>query len=369
MRKLVGFILGLSLINSGLKSQNVIMDLGGPTHCGVYNTKPVKQFNSLIWKTEIKGIGQQNCILKDNKLYISSFRYNKESNTNSGFIYSIDSKNGSIVWQDTINQRVSSPTIKDNTIYYGSDELKGKQYACNINTGKVLWTFDTQLASCWPPSIVGNRNYFGSHGDKFYVLDNQNGELIKETTIEGGICCCPSVLDSTLYFVDRKGILHAYDTKKLEDLWIYNTGSKSYNSPAIVNGVAYLINETGTLYAIDIKNGKLIWSFKMDDTTFRSPAVKDGVATLITTNGHIYAFNIKDGSVLWDLRKPGLGYTNTAIVDNIVYVGCADNHLYALELNTGKEIWNYTADSPVNTPLIDNGVVYFTSGKYVYALK
>ncbi|MFC2102126.1 PQQ-binding-like beta-propeller repeat protein [Bacteroidota bacterium] len=102
---------------------------------------------------------------------------------------------------------------------------------------------------------------------------------------------------------------------------------------------------------------------------FRSPAIKDGIATLITTNGHIFAFNIENGEVIWDINKNGKGYTNTVIVDNIVYVGCGDNHLYALDLKTGRELWNYESDNPVHTPFIDNGVVYFMSGNYFYAIK
>ena len=71
----------------------------------------------------------------------------------------------------------------------------------------------------------------------------------------------------------------------------------------------------------------------------------------------------------WQHNKPGLGYTNSAIVDDIVYFGCADNCLYAFELKTGKELWKFESDASVNTPVIDNGIIYFSSGNYVYALK
>lgn len=102
---------------------------------------------------------------------------------------------------------------------------------------------------------------------------------------------------------------------------------------------------------------------------FRSPAISKNVATIITTHGHIYALDSKNGSVLWSAFKEGLGYTNTIIVDDIVYVGCADNYLYAFELKTGKELWSFQSDSPVNTPLVDDGIVYFTSGNYLYAIQ
>jgi outer membrane protein assembly factor BamB len=130
----------------------------------------------------------------------------------------------------------------------------------------------------------------------------------------------------------------------------------------------YFINKSGNIFAYHLKERKLLWSSKLDDSAFRSPAISNGVATLITTNGHIYAFNIKNGNVLWKTTRPGKGYTNTSIAGNIVYVGCADGYLCAFDLNTGEELWKFNSGMPVNTPLIDNGTIYFTSGNYLYAL-
>lgn len=64
-----------------------------------------------------------------------------------------------------------------------------------------------------------------------------------------------------------------------------------------------------------------------------------------------------------------MGYTNPSIADDIVYFGCADDHLYAFDLQTGQELWKFNAGKPVNTPLIEDGIIYFTSGEYLYALK
>jgi outer membrane protein assembly factor BamB len=348
-------------------AQHIITALGGQAHTGVYDTKPIRKFNKVIWKYQLEGNGSECCIIDNNTIYVSSTQKGTD-NKYFGNIYAL-SLDGGLIWKNKINKRISHPNLKDTILYYGSDEIEGKQYAVSSRSGKVLWEFSTASASCFPPAIVGNWNFFGSHGNKFYVLNNKTGALVKEETVGGGVCCSPSVFDSIVYFVDRTGILHAYNSNTLSDMWIFESGAASLNAPAIVDGVAYLVNEKGGIFAINTKTGKLIWSFKTDDSMYRSPAVNNGVATVITSNGHLYAFDAAKGNVIWDLRKPGLDYTNTAIVQDIVYVGCGDNYLYALDLKTGEEIWNFKAENPVNTPTVQNGIVYFTSGNYQYAIK
>lgn len=369
MKQFSGTLLLIAMILNGVNAQHIVMDLGGPSHSGVFNTRPLRNYSKILWKTDLKSYGYMNCIIDDGILYVSGLSYNSDLNKIIGHLFAIRSGDGSIKWQNTIDQNISSPVLKDSVLFYGSDDKNGKQYAVDVNTGHVLWDFSTALASCWPPAIVGDYNYFGSHGNMFYVVNNTTGDLVLDRIVEGGICCCPSVVGDVIYFTDLRGKLRAYSTKENKDIWVFESGEGSNNPPAIVNGVAYMINKGGTLYAIDTKTGKLKWSYKTDDSMFRSPAINDTIATVITTNGHLYAFDTTDGTVLWETRKPGLGYTNTAICDDIVYVGCADRHLYAFKLKTGQELWNVETDAPVNTPLIDNGVVYFTSGNYLYAIK
>ncbi|HEX2937223.1 MAG TPA: PQQ-binding-like beta-propeller repeat protein [Bacteroidales bacterium] len=137
----------------------------------------------------------------------------------------------------------------------------------------------------------------------------------------------------------------------------------------IVGDIAYIVNKNGEIAAINIKSKELLWSFKTDDTMFRCPAVSKDVATVITTHGHIYGLDTNNGKVLWSSYKEGLGYTNTIIAHDMVYVGCADNYLYAFNLKTGKEFWKFKSDSPVNTPLVNDGIIYFTSGNYLYSIQ
>ncbi len=373
MKKLTITAILLCELCASLLSQVITTDLGGSTHGGYYNTKPLKAFTAVLWNTRLDGWSQQNCIVRNNILYVSDNSFNPETKKlTTGHIYAINIINGAVIWKDSIYQNISSPVMKDSVLYYGSDDTNGKQYAFNARTGKMMWSFSTREASCYPPAILGNSNFFGSHGNKWYEIDNRTGKLLKEKDNNGGICCSSSIQDGIVYFVDWKGLLHAYNPKTATDNWTFNYGGKSFSSPAIVDGAAYLVSEEGKIFAINTKDGELIWTNKADDSMYRSPAVHNCIAVVITTNGHIYAFNTKDGTVLWDVTKKGINnwpaYTHPAIVGDVVYVGCSDGYMYAFELNSGRELWNFKTGLPIGTPVVDNGVVYFTSGPYAFAI-
>jgi len=362
-------ITGLVFYSAFLKAQYITMDLGGQNHQGVYNTKPLKEFSKLNWKIELRGSGKANLILKDSVLYVSSMIGTYKDTSRSGFAYAINCKNGNIIWQDTFNKSISAPILKDSILYYGSDDKNTYMRALNKNDGKLIWKFPIDIASCWPPAVYGDKAFFGDHYGNWYVVNNIIGEQLYKENIKAGIYCVPSVVNDMVYYIDLRGALHEFNANTYVDSIIYKIDQGTNNSPVIVDNMAYIINKTGIIYAIDIDSKKLLWSFKTDDTMFRSPSVSEDVATFITTNGHIYALDINNGKVLWTSIKEGLGYTNTTIAQNIVYVGCADNYLYAYDLKTGTELWEFESGSPVNTPLVDNGIIYFTSGDYLYSIQ
>jgi eukaryotic-like serine/threonine-protein kinase len=369
MRKIIDFILGLSFLCLGINAQNITMDLGGQTHCGVYKTKPLKEFTKVVWKTKLDGYGGENFILKDNVIYVNAGKGFRSDTSRRGFIYAIDAHLGTIIWKDSINRYVSTSTMKDSILYIGSDDIDSKIRALSRRNGKLLWQFPLIKNACWPPALNKDKAFFGDHNGDWYVVNNLTGKELYKKNINAGICCVPSLVESTVYYMDLKGALHSFNADNYSDSIIYETGSGLNNPPVIVGNIAYIVNGAGFIYAVDLKTKRLIWTYKIDDSMYRSPSVSNKVLTVITSHQHIYAFDKKDGKVLWISDKTGLGYTNTSIAENIVYVGCANKCLYALDLMTGKEIWKFEAESPVNTPLVYNGTVYFTSGRYIYAIQ
>jgi len=357
------------LISTYLSAQDITMDRGGMNHSGEYNTKTLKSFSKVKWKTKLDANGSEAFIFKNDTIYVSAGKGSHSDSIRTGYFYAISAKKGNIIWKDSVNQLVSYPTLKDSILYYGSDDKPCKIRAINKNTGKLIWDFPLNKHSCWAPALYKNKAFFGDHNGNFFVVNNNTGKELFKQNINAGICCIPSIVDSIVYYMDLKGGLHSFNSNSFTDSIIYNTGSGLNNPPVIVNNIAYVASGDGSMYAISLDSNKLIWSTKIDDSMYRSPAVSKDVITVITSNSYIYAFNIHNGNEIWKIKKQGLGYTNTTIVQNTVYVGCPDNYLYAYDLHTGIELWKFQADAPVKTPFVNKGIVYFTSGNYLYAIE
>jgi hypothetical protein len=76
MKKIMEFILGLSFLSIGINAQDITMDLGGQNHCGVFKTKPLKEFTKVVWKTKLDGYGGENIILYVSCMFYLNNKFN-----------------------------------------------------------------------------------------------------------------------------------------------------------------------------------------------------------------------------------------------------------------------------------------------------
>ena len=72
-------------------------------------------------------------------------------------------------------------TISNNKLFYGSS-ADNAVHCIDLKSGKELWTFFTNSAVRIPPSIAGDRLYFGSDDGFAYALNSSDGSLLWKTT-------------------------------------------------------------------------------------------------------------------------------------------------------------------------------------------
>jgi len=137
------------------------------------------------------------------------------------------------------------------------------------------------------------------------------------------------------------------------------------------------------LFCFDM-NGKLAWKKDLGPMTSgyyvvpsaewgfaSSPVIHDGKVVVlcdVLTNSFLAAFDLSDGHELWRTpRKDVPTWGTPAIVENggatqILVNGWHETAAYAFD--TGGEIWklNGGGDIPVPSPIVANGLAYFTSG-------
>jgi outer membrane protein assembly factor BamB len=131
--------------------------------------------------------------------------------------------------------------------------------------------------------------------------------------------------------------IYALDAGTGQQIWhVVNHASQSYFWFVVDNGRMYLYSLDSTFSALNAANGSLLWH----NTTFT------------TENG--YGFTVHDGNLYTQNSTPDL----------------ADQKLYSLDGATGKVRWSapFPQGAVPNAPLVQHGVVYYSSGNLLIAL-
>ena len=246
---------------------------------------------------------------------------------------------------DSIN---STPNIEDinwdgkKEILFGTEA--GKLY-CLDNTGKVLWTFQSQ----------------GPIRGSAIVQRFQNKE--------SGIIFGSS--DRNLYFLSSKGKI----------FWKFETESEIESCPAFINHKQPMIvfgTNSGKLYCLDLK-GKELWTYKTKGKILAQPVLEtlsaglEPVIVFGSTDGNLYCLGTS-GELLWKYETDGAICSKAQVADlnsdgkkEIVFGSC-DNSVYALDFS-GKKLWSYQTDfwvvaSPIVADIDNDGRLEVIAGSY-----
>jgi outer membrane protein assembly factor BamB len=207
------------------------------------------------------------------------------------------------------------------------------------------WLVVTRMIST-PTTLVpgGPSDLYIIHSDIAYRLDGKSGKVVWQRSLSTrkqpdprvGSSAYLQVVNHVVYAVLDFDI-YALDASTGEQVWhVVNHTSKSYFWFVVDNGRMYLYSLDSTFSALNAADGSELWH----NTTFT------------TENG--YGFTIHNGNL----------YTQNSAPDS------ADQKLYTLDGATGKVRWSapLPQGSLLSAPLVQNGVVYYSSGNLLIAL-
>jgi len=243
--------------------------------------------------------------------------------------YALDAATGKQLWMR--NSDIEPPTggmaVVDAVVYVaGGLWGNGAINALDAQTGGDVWEFRLDDYPSIRLTVADGAVYFGDYSKVLYALDAKTG-LKKWSRL--GLGCAPAVLGDTL-FAARRNELCAAGTDNGRAKWTFPTGSPVTTIPTVSDGALYFANKKGTLFAISAADGKEKWHCEIGPEAGEAVVAGDGV--YCNTNAHFTA--------------------------------------YALDIETGRKKWFFnTGDYMPHGVAVANGVVYFTSGKYLYAVE
>ncbi|MEO8029189.1 MAG: PQQ-binding-like beta-propeller repeat protein [Bryobacteraceae bacterium] len=429
MQKLL--VLSLALVNLA----HADMFRGNPGHTGVYSSKETPSLQTVKWKFKTKGRIFSSPVISGGVAYFGSTDHNlyavdasngterwkveTQGRVNSspavsdgvvyftsgdGNLYAVDGATGKTKWKfRTLGERrfsapgihgaiprtevmpdpfdvfLSSPTVVDGVVYFGSGDHH--VYAVNAASGELKWKFETGNVVHTSPAVADGVLYIGSWDRNLYALDAANGSLIwkfqtgddKAIYNQVGIASSAAVSGGMVFFGCRDGHFYAVDAKSGVQKWKHNNNRGwVIASPAVWNGIVYFPTSDGQRFkALEADSGKVVFNVGMKAISFSSPAIVRDVAFFGTSDGWLHAIDIKTGAIRGEFqtdgsKENGAKYTTSAgkMNSEALYPDFTlDGMLVGLDRM-------YSMGSILSSPIVSNGILYVGSGDgNLYALQ
>lgn len=180
-----------------------------------------------------------------------------------GHIMALDER-GKKLWDHGAGGNVrGEPVVYQDTLYvaaFRSGPSAGLINAYDLRNGRPRWpqpfivqgqpTDRTSYNFAAAPLAYEDRIYVGSLNGVLYALDAQNGRLIWEQRVGGGIATKPALVEEYLVFGANDGRVYALEIKNGEMAWHYPLGAASVTNPLVWEGVVLAAASDGCLAAL-----------------------------------------------------------------------------------------------------------------------
>ena len=336
---------------------------GNSTSQGVAASGLPKQMD-IVWKHEIpNGAFEGTPIIigrNDKQVFVGDA---------DGALLAINLETGEVLWefQSEIGY-VTAPAFKDNLIYIG--DLDGKFYCINAK-GEKVWEFEAEDSIDSSANFYKDLVLFGSRDARLYALNAKTGESVWQLETADQVRCSITVVDGRAFVAGCDGALHIInldDGKEIDSVLIE---SPTGVTPAAQGDLIFVGTEQSGFYAIDWKKAELKWTFNDKEgpiSTRSSPSVTEDHVVFGARNRKVYSINPISGKENWSAELKANIDSSPVIVGNRVFVGSTDGRFYELELKTGKIVWQKQFDGGfIGSPAVgfgklviatDRGVVY-----------
>ncbi|MGQ9609463.1 MAG: outer membrane protein assembly factor BamB family protein [bacterium] len=244
---------------------------------------------SLKWKygTDAKILGSPNYLLspKKDKTWIVFGSYD---NT----LHCVDAETGKAIWKhETSNYINGAPAISDDKIAFG-----GCDAFIHVLTidGKPALKIDTGSYIAGSPALLDKYLYIGNYEGKFISADINTGKILWTYENDGTpFFSSPAVNKAQIIVGSRDKNLYCFRRDNGKLIWKFPARDKIDSSPVIVDNKVIVGSDDGRLYMISLSNGKELWHYEIGEPIISSPAVASGMVIIGSDDGYVYAFGKK----------------------------------------------------------------------------
>ena len=257
---------------------------------------------------------------------------------NIGFVYSIDAKNGKLLWIKNLETPMrSNIKIYRNRIFLIDQD--NKVICLNTKDGSKIW----DILSV--PSFIKSQNFLSSaiskNGD--LIALTSSGDLLKISMNDGRVVWALNTLESTL--------AHATDFFK--------------SSNIVITDKDIIFSSKSSTFSYNLNSGYVNW--KQDVASIGTPIVSGKNVFIVTNNGYFLIINIDNGKIISSSnilkilkkRHQETKVTGFIMGSGKIYSVTLNGHLIVSSPISGKaEYSKKIGDTIISAHIISKGILY-----------
>jgi outer membrane protein assembly factor BamB len=323
------------------------------------------------------------------------------------FVYAINIKDGTELWhypdqRGTKYLFYTTPYLTSNgLVIVGSSgssfslvALDPSRIDATTKSPTVAWSF-SDVRNHWiaAPLAIDDRLYAPNSDGNLYVLNLENGQLIKSLELADTLWAQPVSDGKNLYISALDHSLIAVDKDSYQVAWQEDLGSAITSPPMLASdGNLYVGSFGSNLEAFNPANGNHESVQKTNDWVWGTPSQVGSNLYFGDLSGNLYSYNIEEGKFNWDITTiPPDGWDpagnktadeskNIAItasplmVNDMLLVATESGAIYQVDQDGQYELWGGKEQQPggkiYTTPVLAGDLVLVSpmnSDSFLYA--
>ena len=304
--------------------------------------------------------------------------------TNAGNFYAVNAETGKRAWRFRSHRCVAAaPAIHDAVVFEafmnrppcnasGGHGLDGEVIAFSVGFGKIRWR--TRIGPTESsPLVAHGRVYVGDWRGKVYALDERTGKIVWSFKTGDKVKGAVALSGKRLFVGSYDGHLYCLAADSGKQIWRASSqprlghGGRFYSTPAVAYGRVYVGATDGKMYSFGARSGKLRWSHHTGGYVYASPAIWRGLVLAGSYDKSFYAFDAATGDIRWKFRANGPISGSGTVVDGVVYFATLRRKTYAVAAPSGKLLWTYP-DGKYTPAVADSHRLYLVGYGQVYGM-
>lgn len=193
-----------------------------------------------------------------------------------------------------------------------------------------------------------------------------SGKTKWQVRLDSGVTSGIAISGHTLLVGSETGRFYALNKNTGSEIWTYKGSSTVKGTPSVIGGNVVFAQGDGTITCLKISDGSLVWQnlphVDEDSTLQDGTTAGDGMLFVSKLNGKLYALDQKNGHLLWTYKAGDQGLRSApGYGDGFVFLGGYDGIMSIITPNNGKRVNGGGAGGAINTPVVKNGKVYYSS--------